>query len=195
MKRCAHHPAERLTIGRPWTQPSGLQRDLDPAERVKSIQQIREADPHEAFTLQGHTAIAEGWQTWFIQAQPLRRSASWAPYANAYNLAEIPVAAAVRAAFPEISPRSAQRWVYEYERGNLSAMVDRRNGAARRGQTVFHSLPLLAAAATRMLLDKPGIRTQQLVTLLRIIDAEEFFHLVVAEGLGAHVRHRQFASR
>ncbi len=36
---------------------------------------------------------------------------------------------------------------------------------------------------------------QQLVTLLRIIDAEEFFHLVVAEGLGAHVRHRQFASR
>ena len=121
---------------------------------------------HEAFTLQAHTAIAEGWQTWFIQAQPLRRSASWAPYANAYNLAEIPVAAAVRAAFPEISPRSAQRWVYEYERGHLSALVDRRNGAARRGQTVFHSLPLLAAAATRMLLDKPGIRTQQLVSLL-----------------------------
>lgn len=121
---------------------------------------------HEAFTLQAHTAIAEGWSTWFIQAQPLRRSASWVPYANAYNLAEIPVAAAVRAAFPEVSPRSVQRWVYQYERGNLAALVDGRSGSAKRGKTVFSVAPLLAAAATRMLLDKPGIRTQQLANLL-----------------------------
>lgn len=121
---------------------------------------------HEAFTLRAHTEIAEGWKVWFVQAQPLRRSASWEPYAHAYNAVEIPVAAAVRAAFPEISARSAQRWVYEYERGNLVALVDRRSGAARRGQNVFNATPLLAAAATRMLLDKPGIRTQQLASLL-----------------------------
>jgi transposase InsO family protein len=121
---------------------------------------------HEALTLKAHCEIAQGWQVWFVKAQPLRRSASWAPYANAYNLREVPITQAIRAAFPEVSARSVQRWVYEYEAGNLQALVDRRNGAATRGKSLFNAVPLLAAAATRMLLDKPGIRTQQLHQLL-----------------------------
>jgi putative transposase len=127
----------------------------------------------EALTLQAHCEIAQGWQVWFVQAQPLRRSASWQPYATAYNAQEIPMALAIREAFPEVSPRSVQRWVYEYEQGNLQSLVDRRNGVARRGKTVFNAVPLLAAAAMKMLLDKPGIRTQQLVHLLRTAATDE----------------------
>lgn len=128
----------------------------------------------EALTLQAHCAIAAGWQVWFVKADPpLRRSASWAAYAQAYNLAEIPVAKAVREACEKISGRSVQRWVYEYEKQNLAALVDRRNGAKLAGKTVFNALPLLAAAATKMLLDKPGIRTQQLVNLLRTAATDE----------------------
>lgn len=120
----------------------------------------------ESLTLNGHSEIARGWEVWFAKAQPLQRSASWLPYSNAYNAREIPIAEAIREAFPEVSPRSVQRWVYEYERGNLAALVDHRSGAGRRGKTLFNAAPLLAAAATRMLLDKPGIRTQQLHNLL-----------------------------
>jgi putative transposase len=116
----------------------------------------------EALTLSAHSEIAQGWQVWFVKAQPLKKSASW----DAYNAREIPIAEAIREAFPEVSPRSVQRWVYEYERGNLAALVDHRSGAGRRGKTLFNAAPLLAAAATRMLLDKPGIRTGQLHNLL-----------------------------
>lgn len=127
----------------------------------------------EALTLNAHCEIAAGWKVWFVRAQPLRRSHSWAPYAGAYNACEIPVSRAVREAFPVVSPRSVQRWVTAYEQGHLDLLVDRRNGDQRRGKGVFHATPLLAASATRILLDKPGIRTQQLLDLLRTSARDE----------------------
>jgi transposase InsO family protein len=131
----------------------------------------------EALTLTAHSEIAQGWQVWFAQANrdaPLRRSASWDPYARAYNLAEIPVSKAVREAFPAVSGRSVQRWVSAYEAQNLAALVDRRNGAKLAGKTVFSAAPLLAAAAKKLLLDRPGLRTGQLHLLLQTasIDAK-----------------------
>lgn len=144
--------------------------EAEEAERkVKAETVLREMaglSERESLTLNGHSEIARGWEVWFVKAQPLVRSASWLPYSNAYNAREIPIAEAIREAFPEVSPRSVQRWVYEYERGNLAALVDHRSGAGRRGKTLFNAAPLLAAAATRMLLDKPGIRTGQLHNLL-----------------------------
>lgn len=145
------------------------QEAAEAARRVKAETVLREMaglSERESLTLNGRSEIARGWEVWFVQAQPLLRSASWLPYSSAYNAREIPIAEAIREAFPEVSPRSVQRWVYEYERGNLAALVDHRSGAGRRGKTLFNAAPLLAAAATRMLLDKPGIRTQQLHNLL-----------------------------
>ncbi|WP_300335575.1 transposase family protein [Accumulibacter sp.] len=124
--------------------------------------------PHAALSLNAHCAIAEGWQVWFAKAQqPINKSASWALYAHAYNLGEIPVSKAVREAFPDVSGRSVQRWVGVYQKGNLAALADRRNGTALAGKTVFSATPLLAAAAKKLMLDRPGIRTGQLHELLK----------------------------
>ena len=122
--------------------------------------------PREALSLTAHCEIAQSWKVWFVRAQPVARSASWLPYSNAYNLAEIPVSKAVREAYPFVSPRSVQRWVGEYEANNLAALVDRRTGAKLAGRTVFAATPLLAAAARKLMLGRPGIRTGQLHLLL-----------------------------
>lgn len=132
----------------------------------RQLRDLAGLSEREAFTLQAHCAIVQGWEVWFHRAQPLGKSASWQPYAKAYNAHEIPLAQAIREAFPSLSPRSVQRWVGDYQKGHLAALVDRRNGSGRRGKTLFNAAPLLAAAATKMLLDKPGIRTQQLLNLL-----------------------------
>lgn len=121
---------------------------------------------HEALSLNGHCEIAQGWKVWFAKQQPLKKTNSWAPFANAYNLAEVPVSKAVRDAFPSISPRSIQRWVGWYEAGNFEALVDRRNGSDKKGKNIFTATPLLAAYATKMMLERPGITTEQLCTLL-----------------------------
>ena len=121
---------------------------------------------HEALSLTGHCAIAQGWQVWFAKAQPIKKTNSWAPYTNAYNGAEIPVSKAVREAFPKISERSVQRWVSDYEKGNFEALVDRRNGSDKKGKTLFSATPLLAAYATKIMLERPGIGTEQLCQLL-----------------------------
>lgn len=121
---------------------------------------------HEALSLKGHCEIAQSWQVWFKKAQPLKKTPSWALFANAYNLAEVPVSKAVREAFPEISPRSVQRWVGDYESSNLEALIDRRNGSDKKGKNIFSATPLLAAYATKMMMEKPGIGTEQLCNLL-----------------------------
>lgn len=120
----------------------------------------------EALSLTAHCEIAEGWQVWFVKKQPMKRSHSWNAFANAYNLAEVPVSKAVRDAYPEVSGRSVQRWVTDYERGNFEALVDRRNGSDRKGKTLFATTPLLAAYAKKILLERPGIKTEQLTKLL-----------------------------
>ncbi|MDO8931842.1 MAG: DDE-type integrase/transposase/recombinase [Rhodocyclaceae bacterium] len=120
----------------------------------------------EAITFQGHCEIVDGWRVWFKRQQPLRKSSSWLPYSNAYNREEIPVTKAVREAFPEVSPRSVQRWVLSHEKGDFAALIDHRNGAAKRGQDAFSLRPLLAQAAIKLMLDRPGIKTVQLHDLL-----------------------------
>ncbi len=121
---------------------------------------------HEAFSLMAHCEIAEGWKGWFIKAQPLKKYKSWEPFAHAYNLAEVPVARAVREALQEISPRSVQRWVGHFETGNFAALIDRRNGDKQRGNSLFAHHALLGQAALKLMMDRPGIKTGQLCALL-----------------------------
>lgn len=122
---------------------------------------------HEALSMQAHCEIAEGWQVWFVKAQPLRKSSSWEPFASAYNAHEVPISRAVREAYEVVSPRSVQRWVLAHQTNNIGALVDRRNGNDKRGKTLFSAVPLLAAAARKLLIDRPGIRIGQLHELLK----------------------------
>lgn len=121
----------------------------------------------EALTFKAHTEIVEGWKVWFTRAQPLKKSNSWKPFSIAYNLAEISVSKAVREAFPKVAPRSIQRWVLDHEKGNFSALVDRRNGAKRKNTGIFDLNILLAQTAVKIMMDRPGIKTGQLDTLLK----------------------------
>lgn len=128
----------------------------------------------ETLSLKAHCEIAEGWKVFFLKRQPMKRSHSWEPYAESYRLGEIPVSKAVREAYPEFSGRSVQRWVTEYERGNFAALVDHRNGSDKKGKSIFSATPLLAAYAKKLMLERPGIKTESLYELLKTasIDAE-----------------------
>lgn len=129
---------------------------------------------HEALSLNAHCEIAQGWSIWFVKKQPMRRSNSWAPFANSYNVGEVPVSKAIRHAYPEISGRSVQRWVTDYERGDYAALIDRRNGSDKKGKTIFSVTPLLAAYAKKIMIERPGIKTEHLHSLLETaaVDAE-----------------------
>jgi len=121
----------------------------------------------ETLTFKAHNEIVDGWKVWFTRAQPLKKSNSWAPFSTVYNRAEIPVSKAVREAYPEISPRSVQRWVLDHEKGNFSALVDHRNGAKLKNTGVFDLNILLAQTAVKIMMDRPGIKTGQLDSLLK----------------------------
>lgn len=156
--------------------------EAEEAEHAKAKQARAEAflqaatglSDHEALSLKAHCEIAEGWQVWFVKRQPMKKSHSWAPYAQAYEFGEVPVSKAVRDAYPAFSARSVQRWVTEYERGNYAALVDHRNGSEKRGKTIFSETPLLAAYAKKLLIERPGIKTEFLHQLLETaaVDAE-----------------------
>lgn len=155
--------------------------ESDQAAQTKARQEraeafLREAtglSDHEALSLKAHCEIAEGWQVWFVKHQPMKRSHSWAPYTHAYNMAEIPVSKAVREAYPDVSARSVQRWVTEYERGNLAALVDHRNGSDKKGKNIFTVTPLLAAYAKNIMLQRPGISCEDLKKLLETASVDE----------------------
>lgn len=151
-------------------------RDIEVQESAKAdskqaraeafLQALSGLDDHEAASLKAHCEIAEGWQVWFVKRQPMKKSHSWAPFAQAWEFGEVPASKAVREAYPAFSARSAQRWVGEYEQGNFAALIDHRNGNDKRGKTIFSQTPLLAAYAKKLLLERPGIKTEFLHQLL-----------------------------
>ena len=130
------------------------------------LKEISGLSDKEAFSFKAHCEISGGWQVWFVRRQPMKRSHSWAPFAQAYSFGEVPVSKAVRDAYPKLSGRSVQRWVTDYERGNFGALVDHRNGSDKKGKTIFSATPLLAAYAKKLMLERPGIKTERLFQLL-----------------------------
>jgi transposase InsO family protein len=121
---------------------------------------------HAALSFTAHCEIARAWATWFKKRQPLKRTHSFAAFAQAWALGEVPAAKEIRAAYPEFSPRSLIRWVTSYERGDYAALIDHRNGSDKKGRTVFSAVPLLAAYAKKILIERPGIKTENLHALL-----------------------------
>lgn len=121
---------------------------------------------HEALSFSAHCEIARAWAQWFKKRQPMKRSHSWAAFAQAYACGEVPVGKEIRQAYPEFSGRSLMRWVTNYERGDYGALIDHRNGSDKKGKTVFTTMPLLAAYAKKILIERPGIKTENLHALL-----------------------------
>ncbi len=136
------------------------------AKAQATLMEMAGMNEQEAFDIQAKCQIAEGWKAWFMKVQPLKKSKSWDLYADAYNMAEVPISKAVREAYPHISGRSAQRWVSYYEKRDFAALIDHRDGSKLRGETVFSHHPLLASAALKLMMDRPSISTQHLYELL-----------------------------
>ena len=120
----------------------------------------------EALSLKAHCEIARAWAAWFKKNQPIKRSHSFPAFAAAWARGEVAADKAIRAAYPEFSPRSLIRWVTSYERGDYAALIDRRNGSDKKGKTVFSVTALLGAYAKKILIERPGIKTENLHALL-----------------------------
>lgn len=129
--------------------------------------------------LDGRFEIVRGWERWFAAAQPMRRSASWEPYATAYNVRELAMPAAVLEAFPQISGRSVQRWVLDYERDGMAGLIDMNDGKLRKDVNVFTTQPELEKATVALLIARPHLGVQSLLDLISqaAIDPETGEHL------------------
>lgn len=129
--------------------------------------------------LDGRFEIVRGWERWFAVAQPMRRSASWEPYATAYNMRELTMPAAVLEAFPQISGRSVQRWVLDYERDGMAGLIDMNDGKLRKDVNVFTTQPELEKATVALLIARPHLGVQSLLDLISqaAIDPETGEHL------------------
>lgn len=129
---------------------------------------------HEALSFKAHCEIARAWAAWSKKNQPIKRSQAFHAFAAAWGRGEVAADKAIRAAYPEFSARSLIRWVTRYERGDYGALIDHRNGSDKKGKTIFTGTPLLAAYAKKILIERPGIKTENLHALLETsaIDAE-----------------------
>ncbi len=138
---------------------------------------------HEQRSLTAHCELADGWKVWFVRASKSAaakgmkkpgRKASFAAFAQDYAAGHVPVSEAVRLAYPTISSRSIERWVTDYEKGEFGALVDKRNGDKSRDDNIFTRQAALLSATTAILIERPGIKTQQLCHLLETaaVDSE-----------------------
>lgn len=114
--------------------------------------------------------IVQGWEVWFAQVQPMRKIASFKVFSDAYNTdtLDLPqITAAVREAFPTVSPRSIERFISEYTKRGLAGLIDAKDGKGRRDVNVFTTQPALHSATLAILTAKPRIKTTDLAELLR----------------------------
>lgn len=121
---------------------------------------------HEARSFKARCEIARAWAAWCKKNRTIKRSHAFPAFAAAWARGEVPADKDIRRAYPEFSPRSLIRWVGSYERGDYGALIDRRNGSGLKGRTAFSVTPLLAAYAKKILIERPGITTENLHALL-----------------------------
>lgn len=110
--------------------------------------------------------IVRAWEKWFTAAQPMRRSASWKAFADAYNAGQVNVAAEVRATFTTMSDRSIQRWVLEFEKNGTAGLIDANDGKLRKDVNVFTTQPALEKATIALLIARPHLGVQNLLDLI-----------------------------
>ncbi len=131
--------------------------------------------------LDARFGVVRAWENWFAASQPMRRTVSWEAFAAAYNAREIQVAAAVLATIPNVSARSVQRWVLEFERSGLAGLIDHRDGKQLKDVNVFTTQPELERATIALLIARPHLGVQNLLDLIAetATDRETGEHLFV----------------
>ncbi|MCC4116386.1 DDE-type integrase/transposase/recombinase [Aromatoleum toluclasticum] len=154
--------------------------DRDDAEREANRQAKGEAalamlaegmtaGQHSRFD--GRLAIVQGWEVWFVQAQPMRKKAGLHTFAALYNEDRLPplpmITAAVREAFPTISYRSVERWHGDYVLNGLAGLIDKQDGKLLKDVNVFTKQPALYNAALALIVARPTIKITDLVEMLR----------------------------
>lgn len=115
-------------------------------------------------------AIVQGWELWFVRAQPIGKKKGVTTFATLYNADQLPglpqITAAVRAAFPEISFRSVERWQALYQEKGLAGLIDKQDGTMMKDVNVFTTQPALHNTALALIKARPSIRPHDLVEML-----------------------------
>lgn len=127
--------------------------------------------PGQRTRFDARLAIVQGWEIWFVQAQPIRKKAGLDLYARQYNADDLPALAqitdAVRAAYPTISARSVERWHTDYTQDGLAGLIDKQDGHLTRDVNVFTTQPALYNTTLALLLAKPHIKNSDMLEMLR----------------------------
>lgn len=112
--------------------------------------------------------VVTAYKAWFAEHRGLRRSVSWAIFAEAYNRGQIAVSEAAKALLPTTSGRTVQRWVLKDEKEGKAALVDKRRLPAKtRGVNAITQQPLLRDAVVALLVEKPHAATMQIRDVIR----------------------------
>lgn len=126
--------------------------------------------PGQRTRFDSRLAIVQGWEVWFVQAQPIRKKAGLDLYARQYNEDDLPalpqITAAVREAYPSISARSVERWHTDYSRDGLAGLIDKQDGHLTRDVNVFTKQPRLYDTTLALLVAKPHIKNSDMRELL-----------------------------
>lgn len=118
----------------------------------------------------GRWGIVQGWEVWFVQAQPIKRKRGQEVFCSLYNAGTLPplpqITEAVREAFPEISARSLARWEAKFKQQGLAGLIDKQDGALMRGVNVFTKQPPLHETTLALIKARPNIMPHDLHALL-----------------------------
>lgn len=133
--------------------------------------------PGQRTRFDARLSIVQGWEVWFVQAQPIRKKAGLDLYARQYNEDDLPalpqITAAVREAYPTISARSVERWHTDYSRDGLAGLIDKQDGHLTRDVNVFTRQPALYTTTLALLVAKPHIKNSDMLEMLRHAAVDE----------------------
>ena len=133
--------------------------------------------PGQRTRFDARLSIVQGWEVWFVRAQPIRKKAGLDLYACQYNADDLPalpqITAAVREAYPSISARSVERWHTDYSRDGLAGLIDKQDGHLTRDVNVFTRQPALYSTTLALLVAKPHIKNSDMLEMLRHAAVDE----------------------
>lgn len=185
IKFTASHPSAKMKVARAFA-TALAQIDADEAKAAATRQAKGEAalmalvdklTPGQRTRFDARLSIVQGWELWFVRAQPIRKKAGLDLYARQYNDHDLPplpqITAAVREAYPSISARSVERWHTDYSRDGLAGLIDKQDGHLTRDVNVFTRQPVLYSTTLALLVAKPHIKNSDMLEMLRHAAVDE----------------------
>lgn len=110
------------------------------------------------------------WLDWFSarasEGGKPGRKAGFAEFSALWAAGKIEADAALKAAFPEFSARSLERWDGDFKKMGVAGLADMRCSGLKRKKSVFDQVPALKSAFIAILSQKPHIQSTDLVLML-----------------------------